>query len=509
VPTIVQLEGGSFALPALASGQTYQIAVTATVTAASGNVTNTASVTPPVGTTNPGTSCVSSGGITRSFSSPTCSSSDTDSVSAVFNLFISKTDSDSAYTPGETLVYTIVVTNNGPSTATNVTVTDAKPSQITTWTWTCSPAATGGATGCVGQAAGTSNFSNSGLNLPAGSSISYTVSATVASNATTTIVNTATATPSAGTNTGTSCVTSGGITRSFTAGTGACSSTDTNPLGLGIGGGHFDFDIYYFSGGKYKDAKHIHQWDNKWNVTGVNTLLPSDSNFNLSNAIPSTATQFKVLVMNQFLNPAAFLAVGTGTGQESVKTFGGLAGPSTDATTVLAGLPVYTRPAAYNPDGSSMRLIINLPRTAFNSIDWWGTGGDGVARSGAIPTQTSCVNSVNATTGATGTTGPQGERFDGALTVQIVKSTTPASALELNVAGDPRYGWRVKTGTDFVNYVLAEYTLFWHHPNGKCYGQSGWVPNPPLESESGIPDPRPSGTADPTGPIPPNPTIAP
>src|SRR5262249_40543047 len=66
-PTIAQLEGGAFALPLLNSGQTYQITVTATVTAVNGTVTNTATVTPPAGTVNPGTSCVSGGGITRSF----------------------------------------------------------------------------------------------------------------------------------------------------------------------------------------------------------------------------------------------------------------------------------------------------------------------------------------------------------------------------------------------------------------------------------------------------------
>src|ERR1051326_3969672 len=48
-PTVVQLEGGAFALPALASGQFYEIVVTAVVTA-SGSVTNTASVQTPSGT---------------------------------------------------------------------------------------------------------------------------------------------------------------------------------------------------------------------------------------------------------------------------------------------------------------------------------------------------------------------------------------------------------------------------------------------------------------------------
>ncbi len=39
------------------------------------------------------------------------------------------------------------------------------------------------------------------------------------------------------------------------------------------------------------------------------------------------------------------------------------------------------------------RLIINLPDTAFQSFNWWGNGD---VRSGVIPTQTGCVNSVSA-----------------------------------------------------------------------------------------------------------------
>src|SRR5665647_2939382 len=41
-PTVVELQSGTFALPALASGQTYQITVAANVTAISGSVSNTA-----------------------------------------------------------------------------------------------------------------------------------------------------------------------------------------------------------------------------------------------------------------------------------------------------------------------------------------------------------------------------------------------------------------------------------------------------------------------------------
>ena len=46
-----------------------------------------------------------------------------------------------------------------------------------------------------------------------------------------------------------------------------------------------------------------------------------------------------------------------------------------------------------------------------------------------IPTKTGCVNNVSQT-GVPGDPGPKGERFNGALTIQIIKDTTPESAME-------------------------------------------------------------------------------
>jgi hypothetical protein len=59
------------------------------------------------------------------------------------------------------------------------------------------------------------------------------------------------------------------------------------------------------------------------------------------------------------------------------------------------------------------------------------------------------------------------------LTLQLIQSHTPASAVELVVAGRPEYGWTVKRD-QFASYVLAEYNIYWHHPNNICFGESGW-----------------------------------
>ena len=231
--------------------------------------------------------------------------------------------------------------------------------------------------------------------------------------------------------------------------------------------------------GSYANKQHVHQYDDKFDVTGVNMLNASAPAFNLSpNVISSTTAttpEFKILVMNQFLNPAAKLSVG-GAAEVNVKTYNNLAS-ETNATTLLAGLPIYSR-------NTVNTLVFNLPMDAFKSKNWWGTGGDDMARAGLMPTQTGCVNRVNADGSMPGNSGrgarePNGERFNGALTIQIIKASTPASALEVNHNGsDVRYGWRVKI-PEFRNYVIAEYTAFWHHPNGACYGQVRWVANAP------------------------------
>lgn len=172
-PTVVQLETGAFALPALVSGQFYEITVTANVTALSGSVTNIATVSTPVGTTDP-----TPGNDTAS---------DTDTVSLVTDLAITKTDLVATYTPGGApLTYTITVANNGPDAVTGATVTDNIPAQIISANWTC---ATSGSAAC-GAVSGSGNI-NELVNLPVGSTVTYTVTANTSALAVGTINNTA------------------------------------------------------------------------------------------------------------------------------------------------------------------------------------------------------------------------------------------------------------------------------------------------------------------------------
>ena len=105
------------------------------------------------------------------------------------DLRIDKDDGVTAYIPGTSLTYTIVVENVGNEEALNAEVTDIRPSQISTWTWSCI-GATNGATGCTPAASSSNDFSDF-INLPANSSITYQVVAVIPSSATGILTNTA------------------------------------------------------------------------------------------------------------------------------------------------------------------------------------------------------------------------------------------------------------------------------------------------------------------------------
>jgi uncharacterized repeat protein (TIGR01451 family) len=144
-----------------------------------GNLVNTATVAPPSGVTDPN--------MTNN------SATDTDTQASVADLQVTKTDGSATYQPYSTTTYNIVVTNAGPSNATGVTISDPLPSGITTAAW--SAVGTGGANGFV--AGGIGAISGT-ANMPAGSTITYTVTMSIPGGRTGNLVNTVTVTPPAG-----------------------------------------------------------------------------------------------------------------------------------------------------------------------------------------------------------------------------------------------------------------------------------------------------------------------
>jgi len=103
---------------------------------------------------------------------------------------ITKTDGTTTYKPGDPVTYTIVVTNAGPSFASQATVVDVlDPAVIGSATWTA--VFTG--TNSSAQTIGTGSL-NETIDLAVGGTVTYTVVAQTLSTATTTLVNTATVT---------------------------------------------------------------------------------------------------------------------------------------------------------------------------------------------------------------------------------------------------------------------------------------------------------------------------
>jgi uncharacterized repeat protein (TIGR01451 family) len=140
---------------------------------ASGSLTNTATVTPPAGLTDP--------------TPGNNSATDSDTIPTA-DLQVTKTDGVTSVVPGNVDTYTIVVTNNGPDTVTSVTLTDTIPAALSNANFAPSVGTYDVGTGVW-----------SGLNLASGDSVSMTLSATINPSATGTLSNTVTVAPPAGT----------------------------------------------------------------------------------------------------------------------------------------------------------------------------------------------------------------------------------------------------------------------------------------------------------------------
>lgn len=104
------------------------------------------------------------------------------------DLSVTKTDGTATYTAGLTVIYAVVVANNGPNNVTGAVVGDAKPAQVTIWSWACASVVNAG--GCDAVAGSAANFADT-VDIQSGGSITYTVTAAIASSATGNLTNTA------------------------------------------------------------------------------------------------------------------------------------------------------------------------------------------------------------------------------------------------------------------------------------------------------------------------------
>jgi uncharacterized repeat protein (TIGR01451 family) len=150
---------------------TYTLTATVAGTA-KGTVTNVASVTPPVSTTD--------------FEMTNNAATDMDIVIAHADLAVQKSNGQTTSGTGQSVTYTITASNLGPDAVIGATVTDTLPAALTGAIWTC--AGSGGGT-CT--ASGSGSIVDS-VKLPVGASVAYSLSATVSADATGSLANTAT-----------------------------------------------------------------------------------------------------------------------------------------------------------------------------------------------------------------------------------------------------------------------------------------------------------------------------
>ncbi|WP_177230389.1 gliding motility-associated C-terminal domain-containing protein [Chitinophaga sp. CF118] len=137
----------------------YEVTVQTPVTFSS-NLSNTVAVTSA--TTDP---------------DPACTACSTTPITPILSADIvtvktTKNTSQTSFVPGESVVYTITVTNNGPSDATNVNIVDAAPAGTTISNWTAS-VTTG--TVILPNISGTGNLNETIASLPNGAVVSYEV----------------------------------------------------------------------------------------------------------------------------------------------------------------------------------------------------------------------------------------------------------------------------------------------------------------------------------------------
>ncbi|TWV95148.1 gliding motility-associated C-terminal domain-containing protein [Chitinophaga pinensis] len=161
---------------------TYTVVV-ATPASFTANLSNTASATSDATDNTPANNTSTTTGITPSPKA---------------DIAVVKTTTATVFAPGEDVIYTITVTNNGPSDAPNVKVIDNAPTGTTIKSWT---AAVKTGTVTLPAASGTGNISQTIAKMPNGTAVTYTVVVSTPASFTANLSNTASATSDATDNT--------------------------------------------------------------------------------------------------------------------------------------------------------------------------------------------------------------------------------------------------------------------------------------------------------------------
>ncbi|MCB0366218.1 MAG: hypothetical protein H6624_07985 [Bdellovibrionaceae bacterium] len=203
--------------------------------------------------------------------------------------------------------------------------------------------------------------------------------------------------------------------------------------GPGLAFGHFDLDtsskVYSPSDGE--TDRHIHEYDDKYDVRHVDFFYMLDSKLKEIHELIPEGIPFRIVVANAHLSRGGFLDI-NGRFQRAVdyqaRVNSFLKGTTTALDTFVLG--------AAGPGQ------VQLTKFSLHFDE------DAIVSGGLIPTQTGCVVKNDP--------GQKGEYRNGALTIQALAAD--------RFALDPGTGVATKDGG-----LLWEATIFWHKEGAGCY----------------------------------------
>jgi hypothetical protein len=182
---------------------------------------------------------------------------------------------------------------------------------------------------------------------------------------------------------------------------------------------------------------HVHEYDDKYNVTAVNLMAFRDNKLDNIQARVPAGTYFKLIISNPNLSPGVVLSINGAATLSSIYKI-----------IPVSGLPLYTTDGRI---GST-----RLTQLSINFVD--------NKVSGVINTVTSAVRGNKP--------GRNGEARNGAFTIQAVRC---------NANGSPAFTTNPQQSAGGQGFaatgLLWECTVFWHW-DGKAYGENGWYPYP-------------------------------
>jgi hypothetical protein len=209
----------------------------------------------------------------------------------------------------------------------------------------------------------------------------------------------------------------------------------------GITGGHFDLDTshltYPFSGGT--TDHHVHEFDDIYKTTGADFFRLPDSAFqNIGEAITDPKHRFILIVSNAELSPGGVLEIN-----------GAKVGVLDYQKVIRSDFEAAHVPQVYTLGTPQTSGDLQLKSLSVNFAV------DVIPKGGLIPTQTGCVRRNDP--------GANGEYRNGALLLQALDAASYQIDTVTNSAKISRGG------------LLWEATVFWHRPDGICYGNSKYV----------------------------------